>query len=218
ESKIALELNPRQVGARLGMASVFVTMRDYEAAIEQLDLVLEQDPNSAEALGFKGWSLYKLKRFDEAREAFDRAVELDPGDYSVRNFRSQFLFHTREFAGAAANARVAIATFPDEIYPYITLVRALTSQPDPSEADLEEAVEFAKTACEKTRQRDYTTLKLCATALLRAGRFEEAVEASQRALNVARAVDKDRAGQLHTKLVEAAAKHQTTLPGSPPSQ
>ena len=218
ELKIALELNPKQVGARLGMASVFVTMRDYEAAIEQLDLVLEQDPNSAEALGFRGWSLYKLNRFDEARKAFDRGVELDPGDYSVRNFRSQFLLHTREFASAAANARVAIAIHANEIYPYVTLVRALISQPDPSEADLEEAVQFAKTACDKSGQRNYVTLKFYATALLRAGKFEEAVEASQRALNVARAVDKDRAGQLHTQLVEAAAKHQTTLPGSPPSQ
>ncbi|MEW6324835.1 MAG: tetratricopeptide repeat protein [Nitrospirota bacterium] len=50
--------------------------QDFAAAAENFESVVRTDPESADAYFYLGYSLYKLKRFDESRLAFAQAYEL----------------------------------------------------------------------------------------------------------------------------------------------
>lgn len=54
--------------------------QDYAAAISSFESALRSNPKSAETYYYLGYSLYKMKKFDESRTAFTQAYQLHP-DY-----------------------------------------------------------------------------------------------------------------------------------------
>ncbi len=56
----------------------FEGKRRYEEAIECYDKALAIIPDSADALGAKGWALVELERYEEAISYFEKALEIKP--------------------------------------------------------------------------------------------------------------------------------------------
>jgi len=56
----------------------FIYFRDYEITLEQLDKVLEIEPNHVKALILKGNIFFCIDRDDEALECFEKALNIDP--------------------------------------------------------------------------------------------------------------------------------------------
>jgi len=46
-------------------------------------MLLEIDPNNADALSRKGYSLYKQDNFEEANELLDEVLEKEPNDVFI---------------------------------------------------------------------------------------------------------------------------------------
>jgi len=61
-------------------AQGYYDSQKYLNALQQLELALEIDAESKPALIYKGWSLYNLKKYDEAEAAFQIAYALDDTD------------------------------------------------------------------------------------------------------------------------------------------
>jgi len=88
----ALNLDPRQTGARFNLGTALLTLDRPEAAISAFQLVLEQEPNSPAALGNLGNALARVGREDAAVTAYRRALELSPNDRVARfNLGNLFL-------------------------------------------------------------------------------------------------------------------------------
>ncbi len=59
-----------------------------EKGVECYDAILEDEPDSVEALTYRGWAKVRLDELDAAMVDFDRVVELDPSYPDVRVFRA----------------------------------------------------------------------------------------------------------------------------------
>ena len=57
----------------------------YREAIDQFDIVIEEQPQSWKALNSKGFAFQKMSRYTEAVECFDKALELNPSSVEVLN-------------------------------------------------------------------------------------------------------------------------------------
>ncbi len=52
--------------------------KDYPAAVEAFKQVIAQDPNSAAAYYYLGYTYLEMRDYPAAREAFKKAYELNP--------------------------------------------------------------------------------------------------------------------------------------------
>jgi len=75
----AIALHEGDLRARVEKAKIYVACRAYEVAEEQLEQVLERDPDQFEARMQLGRALYHQGRFSDAVEQFERVTELDAG-------------------------------------------------------------------------------------------------------------------------------------------
>jgi len=74
----ALELNPNNVEARAGLATVFLSQGKPGEAEAQLRKILEIDPDDSNILSKLGAALTQQHRFEEAVAAFTGALEIRP--------------------------------------------------------------------------------------------------------------------------------------------
>ncbi|MEP5719343.1 MAG: tetratricopeptide repeat protein, partial [Alphaproteobacteria bacterium] len=74
-----LAVFPNHPMALCGVGRVSIQLGDNAAALQALDLALEQDPNLAEARNARGAALQNLARLDEAEIEFRRLVADVPG-------------------------------------------------------------------------------------------------------------------------------------------
>ena len=70
-------LNPSAIN-RLNLGTALAAVDDVDAAIDQMRLAVDAEPNWSEAHKGLGQALYRAGELDEAIAAFERAVELDP--------------------------------------------------------------------------------------------------------------------------------------------
>lgn len=93
-----------------------LTMRQFEAALDDSRRAIEIDPASAMVHGCHSWVLAYSGNYGEALEAFDRAMALSPNDRRRGLWltgRGIAQFGLDDFAGALASARELIALSPE---------------------------------------------------------------------------------------------------------
>jgi tetratricopeptide (TPR) repeat protein len=105
----ALELKPDLLGAHITLATVLHGLRQFDAALAQLDQAARIKSNDAEVESRRGCSLLELDRYDEAQHAFQRAA-----------------------AGAADFVYARLASFDRATYESITRSRRTIAPPEPA--------------------------------------------------------------------------------------
>ena len=70
----ALEVNPNDMGAMMGLAHAYILSENWESAIEQLDTVVEEDPKNAQAAPLLARCFLKVGEMDKADEMFQKAL------------------------------------------------------------------------------------------------------------------------------------------------
>jgi tetratricopeptide (TPR) repeat protein len=78
----AIELRPREQTPRFRLAEIYLTQKDYAAALSEYLAVLRVDPASARAVYGKG-NVYLAQGRNLAAAAFQKALELAPGDRAI---------------------------------------------------------------------------------------------------------------------------------------
>lgn len=87
ELKNVLQIDPKDVEARLLLAKVFEKTQDFRGAAKQYNAVLQQDENNVEARIRLGQFLLLSQQFDKAMEYAELALENGPEDSNAYAFR-----------------------------------------------------------------------------------------------------------------------------------
>jgi tetratricopeptide (TPR) repeat protein len=188
----AVSRNPKRVWPHLLLASSYAEKKSpqvesdkavpaSEQAVIAVDRALALRPNSGRVLEWAGYVYCYLNRLDEAMKYFNRALEVRPGSSDLLTGIAAFLLWREEFEKAALFARAAVEQSPGNAGHYYYLQHALLSLNRE-----QEAFDIIQQAA-KEYGDDPTFLHGLSREQRLAGKFEEAINTSQRALAVKRA-------------------------------
>jgi protein O-mannosyl-transferase len=205
----AVELEPQSAVVRKQMARFFWSQGNIPAAYLEFAVIERLDPDSAEAQHYRGTMLQRQRRLADAVRCFQEAVRLVPGSplyycdlaFAVEEQGNSF--------GASLYYRRASQLYPEWPAEHDRLARILAGDPDPLRRDGAEAVRRARQSCFATNHRYPPYLETLATAYAQAGRFKEAADTAQRAIDLlAQEADSELARRLKLSLV----RYKNALP------
>lgn len=186
-----LEFSPDDLVSRRSRAEYLAILERYEAAIQDLELVLEEDPDDAEVRSLllycyrdTAYALYLTNRPEEAFDLMDRSVRLNAEDMDLRVLRASYLMAAQRYEAAIPDLKFVMQEDPDDADAprllalcYNNTAYALYQ----ADQQLEEALEMIEEAI--TLDPEYTFwLSTKAEVLYALERYEEALPLIQRAL------------------------------------
>lgn len=105
----ALEMNPNSTTAHYLRGRVHMGLEDWQAAKEDLDVVVEANPAEVDALNSLAYTEAKLGNTARARELYNEYLGFNPDDASVRMQISYDLAQAGDYDGAIALLENGIA-------------------------------------------------------------------------------------------------------------
>jgi tetratricopeptide (TPR) repeat protein len=156
-----------------------------EEAIAHFERALEINPDQASVHSSLGVVLLETGRMRESLVHLQTALEIDPNDGDAHyNLGNTFLQNGR--AGeAVAQYKRALEINPDDIETMNNLAWVLATSPDALVRDGPKAIELAERADILTRKVSPVIRATLAAAYAETGRFPEALQTAQRALQLA---------------------------------
>jgi tetratricopeptide (TPR) repeat protein len=190
--KKAADLDPSSPFPCWNLGGVFRLQGDGAAAADAYRKAADREDtayrevgdlrSAAAACRRLGSCLRDLNDLPGAVAAFKRAIELDPGDFLARHSLGQVL----QQQGRDAEAKQVLEPIkaqPTSVPAYDSLARFLATCLDDKVRDGKRAVEYARTACERTDWKNPLYLETLAAAYAETSQFEEAVRYQTRALD-----------------------------------
>ena len=177
----AIELDPGQVEARVGLARISTARGDDAGVLALTDAVLEQEPDHELARLLRGAAHRALGQLAAARADLDHVLSIGT-DEQVRpvahQIRAQLLVAEGEHEAALGDLAEAIRLQPEEPAPYLLRadIELILERPQAAEADARRAL-FLDPG-------DAAAHYAVACALEAAGRQAEAVAAFERAVEL----------------------------------
>jgi tetratricopeptide (TPR) repeat protein len=205
----AAQINPDNVEAHYSLATALLQKGRLDEAITQYQEALQIKPDSAPACNNLGNALLKKGRVDEAITCFQQALQIRP-DYATAHFNlgNAFMQEGRA-AEAIAHFQQGLEIKPDDPSARNNLAWLLATCPEASLRNGDRAVELARQANALAGGKNPDFLRTLAAAFAEGGRFGDAAQSAQKAIELARAAgQQDLAGQLNVEL----KRYQAGLP------
>jgi tetratricopeptide (TPR) repeat protein len=183
----ALKIRPDYAEASCNLANALLSKDDLDGAIARYSACLALSPNQAEAQYDLASALLRKGRTDEAIAHYKKVLELRPDSADAHaNLGSAFLAKGR-VRDAIAVYRNALRISPENVPAQSNLAWILATSSDPSLRNGSEAVLLAEEAgSESSRSENHPiVLRILAAAYAETGRFAEAKETAQQALQAA---------------------------------
>jgi protein O-mannosyl-transferase len=183
----ALTSRPDYADASCNLANALLFKGDLDGAIARYSACLALSPNQAEAEYNLASALLKKGRTDEAIAHYQKVIELRPESADIHaNLGSAFLAKGR-VRDAIAEYRNALRISPENAAAQSNLAWLLATSSDPSFRNGPEAVLLAERAeSESSRSENRSiVLRILAAAYAETGRFSEAKQTAQQALQAA---------------------------------
>jgi tetratricopeptide (TPR) repeat protein len=181
----ALQIKPDCVEASYNLGNVLLQKGKVDEAISHYQRALETDANFAEAHNNLGNALFQRGKVDEAIAHFQKALQIKP-DYAEASYNlGEALLKKGSVGEAISHYQRALQIKPDYAAARNNLAWVLATCPQASLRNGNKAVELAQRANQLTGDGNPVVLHTLAAAYAEAGRFPEAVEAAQRALQLA---------------------------------
>ena len=117
QMEAAVAENPDVVGMRMALAELYIQEGDLDKALEHYNIVLEQEPDNAEALVRVGWLTSLADDPEGAEPFFIKALDIDPNFPQAYWFLANVRFDLGRKSAAIAPLQ-ALLTFkdiPDEV-------------------------------------------------------------------------------------------------------
>lgn len=111
----ALELNPNQGSALLGLARYAMSQHDREQANHNLDEAIVKDPKNADVWLARGVALRTQGKADEALAALDQAIKLKPDDFDAHIEKAYLLISRGQYPAAKAEIDAADKASPNNL-------------------------------------------------------------------------------------------------------
>lgn len=114
EAETALRLAPELPQAHDAMGRVHYYSRDWQAALDEYGIALQDLPNDAVLWEWIGYVNRRLGNWDEVDAAYEKATQLDPRNADLFNTLGGVTYQfTRRYADAIAAYNRALALAPD---------------------------------------------------------------------------------------------------------
>jgi protein O-mannosyl-transferase len=183
--KKALEINPYHPQAHNNLGTQYLRIGEIDQAIAHYQKALENKPDFPMALKNLGGVLADRGQIAEAVLHFQRALELKPDYAEVREILGRALAYREHILKMLADLRAKNRAHPNDIALLNNLAWPLATHPDLAVRSASEAMGLAQKAVEISGGRNAEVLDTLGAAYAEAGRFPEAVEIAQRAVNIA---------------------------------
>ncbi|MBI3846310.1 MAG: sulfatase-like hydrolase/transferase [Planctomycetes bacterium] len=182
--KAALELHPENATARANLGRVLLRKGEVDAGIGSLREAIRIRPTYFDLYPILASVLWSKGDLAEAATVLDNAVALDPDNAEVRQ-RAAVLFIDRgEYERALALLREGVARAPNDVALTLALARLLATSPRADQRNGPEAVRLAEAVASSVAAGDPTVLDSLAAAYAEDGRFDDAVRAASRAVDI----------------------------------
>jgi tetratricopeptide (TPR) repeat protein len=183
----ALKIRPDYAEASCNLANALLSKGDLDGAIAGYSACLALSPNQADVHYDLASALLRKGRTDEAIAHYKKVLELRPDSADAyANLGSAFLAKGR-VRDAIAAYRNALRISPENVPAQSNLAWLLATSSDPSLRNGSEAVLLAERAdSESSRSENHPiVLRILAAAYAESGRFDEAKQTAQQALQAA---------------------------------
>jgi tetratricopeptide (TPR) repeat protein len=123
----ALVKEPNNASAHFAKAELLFARKEFNEAISEVDVAIENDPNLAGAYAFRGFTRLFIGRAAEAIPEVETAIRLSPRDPNRPGWDSQIchlIVHMAEWEKAAESCQRAVATNPSFWISYVDLAAA----------------------------------------------------------------------------------------------
>ena len=180
----AVRLDPSDVDAHYSLGQAMARQQKYRDAIGHFQTVLQLEPDHAPAHGYMGSMLFAGGMLDEAAAHSYEAVRLDPNYADAHYNIGRIMLRRRQFDAAIGPLSRAVELKPSDAQAHYTLALALIQNKQAPQA----ATHYAR-AVSLEPGVDISPLlnHLLAMYHAEARRFDEAVSAEEKALELARA-------------------------------
>jgi tetratricopeptide (TPR) repeat protein len=183
----ALEIRPDYAEASCNLANALISKGDFDGAIARYRVCVAAIPDQAEAQYNLASALLRKGRIDEAIAHYQTVLQLHPESADAHSNLGSALLAEGRAREAVAEYTKALEIYPENIAALSNLAWLLATSADPSLRDGSEAVRLAERADSASSRSDNhaTVLRILAAAYAEAGRFAEAKETAQQALQAA---------------------------------
>lgn len=181
----ALEIQPGLSQTHFNLANLLQHNGQTDPAIAHYQRAIEMRPDYAEAHNNLGRLLQQQGRLNEAAAHFRRALEFQPRLAETHLNLADLLLRQRQATEASAHYQQALAIQPDFPEACNRLAWLRATHPQASIRNGQEAITLARRADQLAGGTNAVYTGTLAAAFAEAGRFAEAVETAQRALQLA---------------------------------
>ena len=169
-----LELDSDSPVGRVGLANVLGAQSQWDAALEQVDLVLTKDPEHDKALLVRAELFVARKELPQAIDEYEKIIELYPKAPLPRTRLASILYTTGKKNEAAEILQLVLAEYPN--YPDALI---LLSQIHVEQKRFRLAVAHSERIMRIDQKKFIGAQKILARAYLELKKYEEAIEASK---------------------------------------
>jgi tetratricopeptide (TPR) repeat protein len=191
----AIELAPEDAISHNNLGFALAQLGRLRDALVHLQKAVELNPAYAAGHNNLALTLQSLGRIGEAIEHWRSALESNPASAAVHNNLAGALYLQGRTAEALLHWRAVLRVEPDRPSALQKTAWVLATASEPELRDGRQAVALAERAVKLSVGDDPAALDTLAAAYAQAGRFGDAVETAQRALNLA-------TGQANESLIE----------------
>ena len=192
----AAQLDPNDADTHHNLGTALVQQGRIDEAIAHYRRTLELAPNDAEAYRNLGIVLVQQRRFDEAITHYQENLELDHNPLETHYNLGVAYEQKGMDREAVAHWREALRLDPNQVVILVQTAWALATSPDASVRNGAEATVLAERAVQLSGDTAPILLDALAAAYAETGRFSEATQTAQQALEMA-------ASQTNTILADA---------------
>ena len=181
----ACENDPGSWVAHSNLGELLVKRGQLEAGKNHLYQALRLRPSFEYAHFNLGQVLAREGKLDEAVSHFSQAISADPGHAQAYCARGLALERKGATEEAIGDYQAARRIDPDLFEPMNYLALLLATQEDPKYRSPSEAIELAEKGVVVTHERNPAAFDTLGVTYAEAGRFPEAIQAAETALNLA---------------------------------
>ncbi|MGA2070259.1 MAG: tetratricopeptide repeat protein [Sedimentisphaerales bacterium] len=180
----AIKIKPDFANPYNSMGFIMRKQNNNRQAIEYLYTAIKLKPDLAGAYSNLGLAMQTEGNYDEAIKNLSRAVQLQPDEIKPRNDLANALILSGRINDAVEQLRGTIKMRPDSAASLNSLALLIANHPEIKGRDLNEGIRLARRACELTDNHDAIYLKTLAVVYSSAGRFSDAGDIAEAALNI----------------------------------
>ena len=213
----AVRLKPDVADAHRVLGALLCSKGAVPEGTAHLTEAVRLDPNDAIAHYCLGKALATQNKVDEGLSQLTLATQLDPADVASLHLISQLQFQQGRYAEAIANLSRAVHIKPDDALMLSDLAWMLVMSPDPTLRDGAKAAQHAQRACELTKNQAFASLDILGISHAACGRFPEAIQAAEQALQLARAAGQNQVAAGIQQRIQLYRQGQPCPPLPPPT-